>query len=214
MGSGKTGKGGGEPPKESVRDRLLEAGTEEFLLRGYRAASLRRICERAGVTTGALYFLFQNKEDLFSQIVGRPLELFARMAERNIRLEYENLDASAQTEEEIITFLLCYRRECLLLLEKAEGTRYEGFIETYQGKLEEVFGRFFRKHTGREPDPKLMHLLVAMRIKGCLELIEGDYEEEEARRLAGEMACYADAGFRALTGAKVSETPGKTEDRS
>lgn len=57
-----------------TRERLLEAGREEFLEKGFEKASLRKICERSNVTTGALYFFFENKEDLFHQIVYETLE--------------------------------------------------------------------------------------------------------------------------------------------
>ena len=38
---------------------------EEFMEKGYNKASLRSICSKAGITTGALYFFFENKEDLY-----------------------------------------------------------------------------------------------------------------------------------------------------
>lgn len=52
------------------KDRLIESGKQEFLTYGYAQASLRRICNNAGVTTGAFYSCFSNKEDLFCSIVG------------------------------------------------------------------------------------------------------------------------------------------------
>ena len=50
---------------QQTRQRLLRCAKAEFLSRGFEHASLRRICGAAGVTTGAVYFFFQNKEDLF-----------------------------------------------------------------------------------------------------------------------------------------------------
>lgn len=48
---------------------LVEAATEEFLAHGYAASSVRRICERAGRTTGSLYRIFDGKEALFTACV-------------------------------------------------------------------------------------------------------------------------------------------------
>lgn len=45
----------------------------EFSEHGYESASLRKICARAGVTTGALYFLFENKEELLQEVLA-PVE--------------------------------------------------------------------------------------------------------------------------------------------
>ena len=54
-------------------DDLLRAAKEHFLKSGYEKASLRKICASAGVTTGALYFSFANKEALFDALVGPTL---------------------------------------------------------------------------------------------------------------------------------------------
>jgi AcrR family transcriptional regulator len=48
---------------------LVASATEEFAEYGYEGASLRQICSKAGVTTGALYFFFDSKEDLFKSVV-------------------------------------------------------------------------------------------------------------------------------------------------
>lgn len=76
-----------------VKELLLKSGKEEFLVKGFEKASLRKICEKAGVTTGAVYFFFENKEDLFHQIVAdtvkqmeplcRKLAAFAGKIRRN-----------------------------------------------------------------------------------------------------------------------------------
>ena len=62
-----------EPEEYEKRRCLIEAAKQEFLEKGYSKASLRTICSKAGVTTGALYFFFENKEDLFNAIVSGPL---------------------------------------------------------------------------------------------------------------------------------------------
>ena len=52
-----------------TRRKLIASAEEEFAQQGYEKASLRRICSRIGVTTGALYFFFNNKEDLFKNVI-------------------------------------------------------------------------------------------------------------------------------------------------
>ena len=43
---------------------LIQCAKKEFMEKGFAGASLRGICQKAGVTTGALYFFFQDKDDL------------------------------------------------------------------------------------------------------------------------------------------------------
>ena len=60
--------------EKETRKNLMESAGAEFLEKGYLKSSLRRICANAGVTTGALYFFFRDKEALFGAIVEPPLE--------------------------------------------------------------------------------------------------------------------------------------------
>ena len=48
--------------RENSKKMIIRAGKQEFLKYGYKGASLRNICKQAGVTTGAFYFQFENKE--------------------------------------------------------------------------------------------------------------------------------------------------------
>ena len=57
----------------------MEAGKEEFRDRGFLKASLRAICKKADVTTGALYFFFESKAALFEEIVEETVEDLKRI---------------------------------------------------------------------------------------------------------------------------------------
>jgi len=54
---------------ERTRRRLLDAGFREVYERGFQSADLDAVLERAGVTKGALYYHFENKEALGYAIV-------------------------------------------------------------------------------------------------------------------------------------------------
>lgn len=54
-----------EQQKEETRRRLLQAATRVLAERGYRAATVDAVAEEAGLTKGAVYSQFEDKEDLF-----------------------------------------------------------------------------------------------------------------------------------------------------
>jgi len=54
------------------RAMILRVATEEFAGRGYERASLNRIIARCGLSKGALYYYFSDKDDLYETV----LELF------------------------------------------------------------------------------------------------------------------------------------------
>lgn len=59
-----------ERARGSSRAALVEAALEEFATKGYEAATVAGIAERAGVTTGALYAHFEGKLDLLVATMG------------------------------------------------------------------------------------------------------------------------------------------------
>ena len=62
-----------------IRGALLKSGREEFLAHGFEKASLRAICKKAGLTTGAFYSHFSGKEELFDALVKPMIDGFSRM---------------------------------------------------------------------------------------------------------------------------------------
>jgi len=52
---------------------MLAAALEVFDLRGYEAATMEKIAERAGVSKGSVYNYFRSKEDLFAKVFGERL---------------------------------------------------------------------------------------------------------------------------------------------
>jgi len=58
----------------SGRETLLEAACKLFLEDGYDAVSMQQIAEAAGMTKGAPYYHFRNKDDLFMQVFVLSIE--------------------------------------------------------------------------------------------------------------------------------------------
>ncbi|MDQ8707216.1 ScbR family autoregulator-binding transcription factor [Streptomyces sp. LHD-70] len=62
----------GQPKQQravKTRDDILYAAAVTFDELGYKGASMREIMRRAGVTLGAVYFHFDNKEELASAVI-------------------------------------------------------------------------------------------------------------------------------------------------
>lgn len=127
----------GQQNERDTREKLLESAKKEFYEKGYMKASLRTICRNAGVTTGALYFFFQDKEDVLQNLVEEPLkglmlliqQHFAEEAENftgPVRLDADNADIRAA--KEIVRYLYSYHDIFLILLTKSQGSAYENII--------------------------------------------------------------------------------------
>lgn len=67
---------------QETRQRIVEAASELFNAYGFDQTSVKDISERAGVTTGALYHHFKNKDDLMMAVFKEHDDDFGKMAER------------------------------------------------------------------------------------------------------------------------------------
>lgn len=57
-----------------TRQRILEAAARVFARKGYAGASLDEIAADAGMTKGAIYWHFRNKQDLFFALVDKKFQ--------------------------------------------------------------------------------------------------------------------------------------------
>lgn len=60
-----------EERPEATRDRLLDAAGAEFAEHGFRHATVRDICRRAGANVAAVNYHFRDKESLYEAVVTR-----------------------------------------------------------------------------------------------------------------------------------------------
>ncbi len=61
---------------KNKREEILQAAEEEFARNGYEGANMCRIAKRVGVTHVLLYYHFQNKENLFAEVLRQKIEQF------------------------------------------------------------------------------------------------------------------------------------------
>lgn len=130
-------------PDNSINPRIIESAKKEFLKHGFKAASLRTICENAGVTTGALYKRYAGKEELFYAVVKPTLDDFESLGKSVQQYNYENLnnhsfqkvwDMSEETHKNWIKFFYARYDEMKILLCCSKDTKYSNFLNDFVNK--------------------------------------------------------------------------------
>lgn len=124
--------------KDTVRDRLIAAGLEVFAARGYGGAAMDEIAAAAGVSTGNVYRYFRGKRELFDAVVPAS---FVRSFRTQVRRRVRALDGVRDVRElapgapwhlaseELLRFSIDHRLRVIVLLARAEGSRYARFAE-------------------------------------------------------------------------------------
>lgn len=79
-------------PDSSITPQILKAAEIEFLEKGFVNASLRDICQKAGVTTGALYKRFVGKDRLFYAVLKPTLDDINRFIKEVEGKDYKHLE--------------------------------------------------------------------------------------------------------------------------
>ena len=74
----------------NTRAKILRAAKQEFLDKEFAGTNVRAIAEKAGVTTGALYNLFDNKDGIFEALVSGVFDEFLNTMSHSDLLELQN----------------------------------------------------------------------------------------------------------------------------
>jgi AcrR family transcriptional regulator len=127
--------------RQRTRSALLESAESEFSEHGYHGATLREIADSAGVSTGALYYNFTTKEELFLAL------LEVRMEER-IR-EIQDAFAAEQSGETPVTrsaldYIQNLKRNRDWITLFFEFVAHAGRQPEFRARFAELFKRFWR----------------------------------------------------------------------
>lgn len=136
--------------ERETKEKLLQSARAEFIAKGYQGASLRSICKNSGLTTGALYFFFKDKDDLFTSLVSPQLNalkamLTAHMQQELLALEQggdaqcDDFRDDAYAAQQVVHLLYQNYDLFLLLLTGSYGSSQEHFIDELVAIAEEHY---------------------------------------------------------------------------
>ena len=89
------------------KENILDAASKSFALFGYKGTTMDQVAKIANVGKGTIYTFFENKEELFDEIIGSLIEEMKKIAEQSIDPErgfFENL-------HEALYGILAFRKE-------------------------------------------------------------------------------------------------------
>jgi AcrR family transcriptional regulator len=90
------------PEKKQIT--ILNAAAHVFAEKGYYRANVSDICDRAGISNGALYKYFRNKEDVYVATLHRTIDLIAEGQARYLPVGKPVLELIYDILTEVETF--------------------------------------------------------------------------------------------------------------
>ena len=153
---------------EETKAAILSAATDEFYECGYEKASLRHICSRAGVTTGAVYCFYENKEDLPANVM---IPIFNIV--RSISIDYDKvLNDDYTAFDEFQKFFSANRKLYNILYNNMGNPVIAGYIRTC---LAHIMVYSIIKIIAEEPDDSIVtqRLIATVKVykNGILSLL-------------------------------------------
>ncbi|CAG7585271.1 TPA: TetR/AcrR family transcriptional regulator [Streptococcus agalactiae] len=197
-----------------THENILKSGKINFLNDGYERANLRKICKDAGVTTGAFYRHFEDKEALFVALVEplakEILDLYTKFEEESFRsIDEKHIKdlAEINIDGSIETAIYIFRKKDIfeLLVYKAYGTKYDNFIEKLV-KMEDLNRNKISKIVLKDNykyiniSEKSMHLLNHAYINALCEIIMHSDNIEEVKQNSEIVARFFREGWKKLQG--------------
>ncbi len=193
--------------------KVNKAIKEEFLEKGFEAASIRSIGARAGMTSAGLYRHYADKEAMFDAVVEPLVEEIRHWTARHTQKQYSLVDSQAGKNElfgesfvDMVREVILPRRdEFKLLMMCSGGTKYENFIHEYVEDNQRKFLEAIRylKENGYptcDIDEEELHMLLSAYLTACFEPIIHDCDEDKIDRYLNTIQAFFMPGWFKIMG--------------
>ena len=200
--------------KTEMHEKIIQTATKEFLGYGFENASMRRIAAEVGLTVGALYRHFANKEDMFAALVepavNELMTTYSEFYERGCEImkcgDVQRLWNDSESETKwLMSFIYDHFVEFKLLICRSQGTRFESFVHDMAELEERSTLEYFERMkqygmTVSEPTRQEFHMLVTANVSAVFEAVIHDFSREEAMHYADTLDAFFSAGWKKILG--------------
>lgn len=200
---------------EGLDEKFMNSAKEEFMVHGYKDASINRIAKNAGATSGALYIRYKNKDEIFCSLVDSVIKGIeetighyrGRYSALGKRQSWEQLAAlDREVFEWMIDFMFDHHDECKLLICKSDGSSVSGFAsDLIDFKFQRTYEFIENMIASVEGEPlhfpivkEEVALLASVQYHSLFEVIRHDYKKEDAKRYLNTIRHVYGNGLREL----------------
>ena len=195
--------------RQARREQVLRHAKRLFARKGYHRTNIADIIAGARIARGTFYLYFQNKRDIFSELLEKALEeLRARI--RRLRIGPEEPDPVEQLRanlRRVLTFVLAERELTDILLNHSSGfdreldERIQAFYERVTDQIQRSLDLGIEMRLVRECATRPVAYCILGGVKEVIRQVSGDREADVAK-LAEEVL---DFGLRGVARPELLE---------
>ena len=185
---------------ESTKQHLMELAKAEFLEKGYNDASVRNIAKTAGLTTGAIFRYFPDKESIFAALVSPVAEEMLAMYRAGNEKGFDFLSEGRPQEMWGIS-----KEVFALLINCSAGGPYEHFLDEMIAEEEKQSIAYLQGmrergfHCADISDADI-HVLLSAQYYAIFEIIRHDTPKDEALARVRLIADFFRPGWQKIYG--------------
>ncbi len=203
--------------KEEVRQDIVRAALNVFARDGYEKARISDIAADAGISSGNIYRYYKNKDDLFYSVIDeRFAASFLRVLRKRVRTlrtrrEKNGVDAdSTRAAEELLDFWIQHRLKVVVILARAQGSKYED----YSNKVVHELARLTMTHFAMDGVPSgdrdrnfILERIFENTITTIVSILLDSWDEATIRTRFQAFWHFQLAGLGGLMASEASSTP-------
>ena len=192
--------------------KILEVGKKEFLAKGFKDASLRKIVAEAGFTKGAFYGYYPDKAALFEALVSEAADGLVTMFKAAQDAHFDLIPAgdtakSRELSTEYLRYFINYVYdnfdEFKLVICCAEGTKYANYIHDLVDLDVERTETYYRlvREKGKIKGSisyELHHMITSAYFTAVFETVVHDMTREKALGYIEELAAFFNSGWEGI----------------
>lgn len=168
---------------DSKRD-ILDAAKYLFAKNGYEGTSIRHIAKKACVAKSLIYYYFDNKEDILTEILEEGTSDIFKVHEKMSNIEEELTESYMLKIMEILANKCSHRRDVIRIMiqELIKGTHKENNIFSYADTYLDYVKKRSEKHFNNDEEAKMKFIIEFIFVGGLpfhLYLIFEDFIAEK-----------------------------------
>ena len=185
--------------KDEVRHQILSEAQHLFLQNGYNRTSLQMIADKVHISKSNLYRYFESKEDLFYELTDSAAEglkkLILRLRDKRFDPSIGQREYQLLQSEETLALFSEEKYGLLLIMEQAQGTRYEGL----RGSMVDLMAAKIAPLLADEDNRELMaHIMAKNLIDGTVLILKSRVRPREVRVALNRLVEYHTKGIDTL----------------